>query len=1076
MHLKVKPQERWRAYREVSGTSHSAASAARAVLAGWGVPATESPDFRKEPYDAPKADELQSLLTPIVSSGSTSYAHPSLQCLVFTESETRLAIATALKADTAVFLFDHKRRVGHLDEACAMLVTDAAFKAASRNGDRVSQMAVALGIIARKRKVQEVEAPSTLKSVALPASVIQQGQDEATVKDAKIAGETGPIPLPAPSHDAGELAKELSFKLDMILTELQKAPDAIRPTIYGAAETVYTCENRDKLAASSPGDPSGALGRLLLSMLAYEDTLRKLARLDPRKPVGRIEHSAITKALSTEESQAALELVSLDALGQYYWGRYFPPSFLPAVAALRTVEMVCDMRAEDAALIIGGRKPMEARKDIKQIQESIVSEETARVSKSDPDLGAEASKARARENVAFASKLIQNYIYYKENSKPGQGAVGLVHPVVEGLVDQMAALVENYGTAGPGRSGIGHAALSIVEQVRSKKAAVDSLNIQTIYSMPLACLLQSYSRPAVLAQAREMVASGTAIEMPAIDSDFDSELESIMAASPDVRTVMMKRTARALNFYVYALSDEKTRTSLWGQEKPGKKKVNRTVQGQEGQQMPFTAFPIEAEELPKMLQRAGVQVGNIASKAKIHESAEAIRDYDDSLRKLVMKIHEQFRVSSTLDVGGTRVHVCSPMQLDKYAVIPVYIEQKVGYPRLVLAYKSQSQDVWRRFAGYLAGLYWKGESEHLQTLDWRIQKALDLTYESNPHVPIMKSGAPMDLKDLSLGILGSNEANRAISASLIPQSEMAIQGEMVSGQKEFDLSDRSNGPERILDYWWGGDMEGAYGRYVNVIALSRNKQNIYCLAVTEDGIYLKSMQDAADGRINMVGAPKRGIKVAENDKWVFSPIIEYDSQSKGVIKNGNKDAKVLDTLAFRNNRVRIIGTHETPSSPFFEFSNGMEGICRLMREGSLDMVRDRLDTMIAKGILPLSSEFPEDPSSTEVRADFERRMATLRQAFGDYMDGRLDPATEQGRQRISGFMLTGRDLATFKRYKIYLDAYMGRSDGEAGSGMNHQLESMLENGVLERKLRFMAERWAKDMNKGTMQMESVESG
>jgi hypothetical protein len=480
----------------------------------------------------------------------------------------------------------------------------------------------------------------------------------------------------------------------------------------------------------------------------------------------------------------------------------------------------------------------------------------------------------------------------------------------------------------------------------------------------------------------------------------------------------------------------------------------------------FTAFPLSAMDIRK-------QDGARNDPKVVDAYKRVIRLHDAFIQEMAAEYTEQFRISTTMDVDGRKVLLGSPLVFEGYPAVPVYVENDSGSTTLVFYYKSKSQDSWRRYSGALMGIFWKGQSEHMQNADWRIQMALDHIHQTKPAVPVtMMDGSPMSLWDISPGSEMSNTGKAEYVHLMISDSEATVQNEMAHGQEHFDIKDKANAPARIISFWWGGSREEAYGIYMNMMAVSENGKHLYCIAATEDGIFLKFMQPAEGVGINQAGSPSRGVPISEKNRWIYAPIVEYSGkQSDEVIQNGNSGAEIMMTVMFGGNRVRIIGTHETGISPFFYFNNCMEDVCRLLRGEAYDAVWAKMDQHLRNGSLPRIDEPDTKPSGRQVAEDFGRRLENLMSAYQEFEAGGLDPATSMGRSNLGRFQLKDRDVATFKRYRAHLRELQVQAANDNYAKAVYTPEYL--RGVLEKKLRYMAQRWSEDMNGRTIMMDAV---
>jgi hypothetical protein len=246
----------------------------------------------------------------------------------------------------------------------------------------------------------------------------------------------------------------------------------------------------------------------------------------------------------------------------------------------------------------------------------------------------------------------------------------------------------------------------------------------------------------------------------------------------------------------------------------------------------------------------------------------------------------------------------------------------------------------------------------------------------------------------------------------------------------------------------------------HIMASEAYLQNVYCVAVTEDGIFPKFVQSHdLVPEINMAGAPALGISIPEEYAWIFTPIVEY--KREGYKVKGLSGIEVGDTWTYGIDRVRIKGVHDHSRSPLFKLSNGLHEITLLIRRDQKEQAQRKVARMFEEGSLPLSDERPEANGGPEIDQAMALRLNTLLKAFERYMKGRLDPHTQHGRKKMLELHLRDRDIALFKRYSDYLKGF---DDNPAG------LPSAM--AIVRNKLLREAEQFSSDMYEKTVIMES----
>jgi hypothetical protein len=299
---------------------------------------------------------------------------------------------------------------------------------------------------------------------------------------------------------------------------------------------------------------------------------------------------------------------------------------------------------------------------------------------------------------------------------------------------------------------------------------------------------------------------------------------------------------------------------------------------------------------------------------------------------------------------------------------------------------------------------------------------------------------------------------------LIVLEEAALQKAMRSGAEPFDINDTGNQPTTLVNYWWAGSPHGAYGRHMNLIASS--KDYLYCIAITDDGLFPKYIQDIRAGGINSAGAPSRGVPIPRELKWLLTPIVEYNGEKKYALEHRHSNLAIVPTLALGGSRVRIFGAHETPKSPLFELNNGLADLYRLLREGRYDAVQSRLEEIGENGgALPLLSQRPPDIVDKRIRHLADKRLEELFTAYNLLCEGKLGPDTQSGRANMELFRITERELELFRRYREFIKSWMD----DLGAERPPQF------AVEQLTVRFdrMAVQWAKDMRCGTTRVSRI---
>lgn len=414
-----------------------------------------------------------------------------------------------------------------------------------------------------------------------------------------------------------------------------------------------------------------------------------------------------------------------------------------------------------------------------------------------------------------------------------------------------------------------------------------------------------------------------------------------------------------------------------------------------------------------------------------------------------------FRISRMVKINGSLVRFGSTMKLSRYDAIPLFIT-KDDRTYLVFAYQSMSQASWRRFAGYKDCIFWKGRSEHLQNFDYRIQRVLDGIYDKSVPTLIGKGTDLLGLQDLGLNVFKFDGESRKAADHIVKSVEDVLQGSMVDNEPHIDFTKQGNLPHRLISYWWAGNDGGVWGRYLSLVCESANRDYIYGIAITEDGMMLQYIQRERQGEvgINTAGAPALGVPVPKEYDWLFTPVFEYSSQVREVKAENVSRLEVIGTVLGGGHRVRVWGLHESTKSPFFQISNGFNDVYRMLRREDNAGVERFMNRIISDGgELPRIGTPPAEPRSDRLRIEADARWDTLFKAFSEYVYGRLDLGTEHGRRYAIENGIGKRELKLFQRYSRFVDDW----NGDVDSPVVHMVKN-----------RFMkeAERWARDKLNG----------
>jgi len=320
--------------------------------------------------------------------------------------------------------------------------------------------------------------------------------------------------------------------------------------------------------------------------------------------------------------------------------------------------------------------------------------------------------------------------------------------------------------------------------------------------------------------------------------------------------------------------------------------------------------------------------------------------FDATMRGLVRDYREMFMPIATLRIGHDIVRICQPMALGRTdsgrpedIAIPLLITH-AGSTQLVMAYQSESQGCWRRYAGRTVMGYNKGNDQNWQNFDSRIQYALDTVMLARQPVTPMRGGRVLGLADFGIS------ADMSPGTEIIDTNEERIYQSMSVGAAPLNLSAEGNMPGTLVRYW--PSRNSAYGNYISAVVRSADNLHDYGIAVTRFGIFVQYVQDNRDTGINGAGAPARGVTLDVNSQWVMTPVLEYTAELKqqrmGPIHEGvGRDSRFRNTVAItgtslgvRGGRSLVIGLHGSELSPFREINVVFAPVCRYLAAGDMN--------------------------------------------------------------------------------------------------------------------------------------------
>lgn len=470
-----------------------------------------------------------------------------------------------------------------------------------------------------------------------------------------------------------------------------------------------------------------------------------------------------------------------------------------------------------------------------------------------------------------------------------------------------------------------------------------------------------------------------------------------------------------------------------------------------------------------------------------HERSTAARLIDDhqyNIEQIIRTNKEPFRIREIVNLGDSWVGVGSPINVG-YEAIPVYVHQN-NQTRLVFAYRSKSQESWRRFAGYSVahGIFWKGNptndhsEEHLQNFHFEIQRIIDEVYARTPIIHTLKGGTTK-LEQLGVNAVAKTDDQQKIAQALIIRTEEAIQASMREGARQLTFEKDGDGISHLVSFWWSGDpKEGAYGHHLNLVV--SNARDYMCIGVTDDGIFLKYLQPKNPDQINPVGAPTKTVTLSSEYSWLLTPLLEYSEYAVSAVEKRRiqgarevrANATVMLDLSGGSRRQRILGLHDDTTSPLFELNAGLYPVYRLMRWERYDSVNSFLHGICSNGHeLPLADNLPLRVVAVDFRL-FDQRFTELKTALDIAIDlmlelpnGQRDLPQKNLLRLRSEYNLTTRELNAILRYGKFLINNMSKSkygsDEYEADPTLQQIYVEATNKV-ERRITEMADRWAKD--------------
>ncbi|MFH1785274.1 MAG: hypothetical protein ABH842_02510 [Candidatus Micrarchaeota archaeon] len=470
-------------------------------------------------------------------------------------------------------------------------------------------------------------------------------------------------------------------------------------------------------------------------------------------------------------------------------------------------------------------------------------------------------------------------------------------------------------------------------------------------------------------------------------------------------------------------------------------------------------------------------------------AANLIDRHARHIEAIIRRNKEPFKIREMVKIQDGWVGVGSPINVG-YEAVPVYVHQN-NETRLVFAYRSKSQECWRRFAGFSIyhNIFWKGsqrDGEHLQNFHFDIQNIIDRVYHDAPIVYTLKGGYTK-LETFGINAVAKTKDGQAVAHTLILRTEEDIQDSMREGISSLTFAEPGDGIDRLVSFWWSGNSkEGAYGYHLNLVV--SNARYYLCIAITDDGLFLKYLQPKNPAGINEVGAPLKAGLLDSEQSWLLTPLLDYSNYAVSAAEKrqiqGAREARSNDTIMFDlqygARRQRILGLHDDPSSPLFELNAGLYRIYRLMRTERYSDVNRFLQGICSNGHeLPLEEHLPMRIVSADSLL-FDRRYSQLQHALDFAIDslltlpnGQTEIPDNERRRLKQEYDLTEREVSTLLRYAKFMINKMSEfkfGSVEYGCSDYLQEQYQLVWDRVERHLSNMADRWAKDYGEATQPM------
>jgi len=394
------------------------------------------------------------------------------------------------------------------------------------------------------------------------------------------------VEIPIESHvdeQARErLRKELRSNMNRIISFISLIREDKRPLLSAAPksmERLLQSAWTEADEASGTKTPAPVLfendaggktaGKFILdlscALIAHENILKELAKLEPARPVGQIETEALRSECTVADSASARELVVADWLLQKYYGKdYVASKELAALSLMNALAAVFpDSRKDDLCMILVRRLSLQSPSVIPatlETAERVLMQDRAKELKArfTPN-----DQAAVSSDISEAREALRQYHDCLSSAEGTSIEKFAPDPAYLGHVECIRS------SCGPGvGSSPGEAAIRSIENMRIAREKVESSAIPKCFRPAAALLLHSYSQRSVVALATALVDSGATLELSAVNDPFDKDLEQHLPEKTDRRTQLIRHTARTLNLFAFAIIPNDVRATIWDKACP----------------------------------------------------------------------------------------------------------------------------------------------------------------------------------------------------------------------------------------------------------------------------------------------------------------------------------------------------------------------------------------------------------------------------------------------------------------------------------------------------------------------------